>query len=144
MSTIRRATPDDLPAIADLVQGAYAVYVPRLGGRPGPMDDDYAQQIEQGQTEVLEDEDTIRGVLVTIPHDDHLLIHNVAVDPDHQGHGIGSRLLDHAEAKAQHEARLYTHLLMTENQRRYRRRGYTETHRDAQRVFMSKRLPAGD
>jgi N-acetylglutamate synthase-like GNAT family acetyltransferase len=141
-AAIRPATPADVPAIATLVERAYAPYVPRIGGRPGPMDDDYAEQVAAGQVEVLDDEGTIRGVVVTIPHDDHLLIHNVAVDPDHHNTGLGSRLLDHAEAKAQrHEARLYTHILMTENQERYRRRGYVETHRDAQRVFMAKRLP---
>lgn len=143
-TTIRPATRDDVPAITDLVQRAYAPYVPRIGGRPGPMDDDYAQQVQAGHVEVLEADGTIRGVLVTFAHDDHLLIHNVAVDPDHHGQGIGSRLLDHAEAKASHEARLYTHVLMTENQERYRKRGYVETHRaedeGLERVFMTKRL----
>jgi len=52
---IRAAEPDDVEAIADLVQRAYGVYIERIGMRPGPMDDDYADQVRQGLVHVAED-----------------------------------------------------------------------------------------
>jgi ribosomal protein S18 acetylase RimI-like enzyme len=36
------------------------------------------------------------GFVVLRTGPDHLLIDNVAVGPDHQGRGVGGRLLDHA------------------------------------------------
>ena len=32
----------------DLVRAAYAIYIPRLGRKPAPMQDDYAARIEAG------------------------------------------------------------------------------------------------
>jgi ribosomal protein S18 acetylase RimI-like enzyme len=56
----------------------------------------------------------------------------VAVLPDVQGRGIGTRLLALAEdrARALHVPgiRLYTNAAMTEDLAYYRRHGYTETH----------------
>jgi ribosomal protein S18 acetylase RimI-like enzyme len=62
--------------------------------------------------------------------------------------GLGRRLLAFAEREAQRrgypEIRLYTHRLMTENQRLYASIGYEETGRGEEagyeRVFMRKRL----
>lgn len=144
---IRQAEPADAPAVHDIVQRAYAHYVERIGGRPGPMDDDHARQVREGLVHVAED-DGIAGVLVLVREDDHLLIANVAVDPGRQGQGIGRRLLDFAESRAREaglpELRLYTHVRMTENIALYMRLGYVETERRSEhgfeRVFMTKRL----
>ena len=57
MERIRQATLGDRPAIEALVEVAYAVYVPRMGKRPGPMDDDYARRIADGQAWVVRDEE---------------------------------------------------------------------------------------
>lgn len=144
---IRRAEPADAPAVHDLTQRAYAHYVERIGGRPGPMDDDHAEQVRQGQVHVAEDGE-IAGILVLVREPDHLLIANVAVDPGRQRQGIGRRLLDFAESRAREEGmpelRLYTHVRMTENIALYARLGYVETHRRSEhgfeRVFMTKPL----
>jgi 3'-phosphoadenosine 5'-phosphosulfate sulfotransferase len=40
---IRPAEPADARAIAEIVERAYGGYVERIGLRPGPMDDDYAE-----------------------------------------------------------------------------------------------------
>lgn len=131
-----------------LVQRAYAHYVERIGMRPGPMDDDYAAQIELEQLFVAEDRDGIAGLLVLIAHDDHLLVENVAVDPARQGEGIGRALLAHAEAVARRAGlpalRLYTHVAMRESIALYSGLGWEETERRKEkgfeRVFFIKQL----
>jgi len=77
-----------------------------------------------------------------------LLLDNVAVDPNHQGKGIGRALIDFAEQEARRrghaEIRLYTHQSMHENIVLYPRLGYEETGRGEQagfqRVFFRKIL----
>ncbi len=146
MTTLRRATDADLPAIEALVARAYGHYMARLGRAPGPMVDDYAARIAEGVVSVLEEEGRVVALLVLLPAEDHLLLDNVAVDPAAQGRGHGRRLIAAAESEARRrglsELRLYTHELMTENIALYERHGFVETHRGEQagfrRVFMRK------
>lgn len=142
------ASSTDVVAVGVLVQRAYAHYVPRIGGRPGPMDENYVEKVAAGLVSVAEEDDEIVGLIVLSREPDHLLIENVAVAPERQGRGIGRALIAHAEAVAEEAGtpclRLYTHVKMTENQALYRRLGYEETHRLAEngfeRVFFEKRL----
>jgi GNAT superfamily N-acetyltransferase len=144
---IRPAGAADRGAVEQIVRDAYAIYVPRIGKRPGPMLDDYAARIAAGETWVL-DENGIIGVLVLIRQPDHLLLDNIAVAPTHQGQGLGRRLLAFAEAEARRRGysalRLYTHELMHENLVLYRAEGWHEYARARQagydRVFMEKLL----
>jgi ribosomal protein S18 acetylase RimI-like enzyme len=144
---IRPASAADLPRIAEIVERAYSVYVPRVGRRPGPMDDDYAERVRGGHVYVAE-RDLVVGLIVLLRSGEHLLIENVAVHPDRQHQGVGRALLAHAEEVAAgfglHELRLYTHATMTENIQLYRRLGYVQTGQFDQagfnRVFFSKRI----
>jgi N-acetylglutamate synthase-like GNAT family acetyltransferase len=146
---IRRATAADAEAGAQLVREAYQHYIPRIGRPPVPMTLDYARIVAAGNTWLAERGGHLVGVLVLEHFSDHVLVENLAVLPDAQGTGIGSRLLRHAEDEAQardvHEVRLYTHELMTKNRAYYPRRGYRETHRSGEppwrRVFFAKQLP---
>ena len=103
--------------------------MPRIGRRPSPMDQDYAERVREAQVFVWDDRG-VRGVLVLVAASDHLLIENVAVDPLAQGRGIGRGLLEHAEHEAAalglDELRLYTNAAMTENIALYARLGYRE------------------
>lgn len=145
---IRQATPEDIAPIQALIAAAYAVYIPRIGTRPGPMLEDYAVLIAQAQVEVFEAHGQVLGVLVLKVEDDGLLLDNIAVSPAAQGRGLGRQLIAHAEARALREGlkhvRLYTNEAMSENLGLYQRLGYQETYRatDAgfRRVFMCKRL----
>ncbi|MGK9220844.1 MULTISPECIES: GNAT family N-acetyltransferase [Microbacterium] len=78
-----------------------------------------------------------------------LLIGRIAIAPDMQGHGIGSRLLDAVEARGAsagaREAELFTGSLSEANIRLYERQGYRETERidegdGTAQVFLRKRL----
>ena len=146
---IRRAWPEDRAAVEAIVHAAYVIYVDRIGKPPGPMLDDYPRLIADGVVSVLEDGDkTMAAIIVLLPQPDHLLLDNIAVRPDRQGHGLGRQLIAFAEAEARRlgfaELRLYTHEKMTENIALYGGLGFVETGRGHQagydRVFMTKRL----
>ena len=146
---LRQAGADDAPAITACVLRAYAKYVGRIPYPPKPVLADYAAVVRESPTWLLDQEGHCVGVLVLVPEADHLLIENVAVEPAHQGQGLGRQLLlDFAETEARRlglpAMRLYTNALMTENVALYTARGYVETERRAtdarEAVFMRKWL----
>ena len=117
---IRLAVPSDTQAIGDLIHAAYRHYISRIGKPPGPMTDDYAARVGDGQVWVAEQPTgTIAGVLVLedVP-DGALLLDNIAVAPAAQGTGIGRALMLFAEDEARRRGhcriRLYTHVRMVE------------------------------
>jgi ribosomal protein S18 acetylase RimI-like enzyme len=146
---IRAARAGDVPAIAEIVDQAYRLYIARIGKPPGPMLDDYAARVSQGLVWVLEEGAVIAGIIVLLPAPNYLLLDNIAVSPVRQGSGLGRQLLAFVEAEALRrgycEIRLYTHQTMVENQRLYASIGYEETGRGTEagydRIFMSKKLP---
>ncbi len=147
---VRPANAGDVPALRDIVQRAYSVYIERIGRRPGPMDDDYVALVREAHIFVAEDVsgDGVAGLIVLEATPDHVLIANVAVDPERQHGGIGRALLAYAEEfavdRGLDEVRLFTHMTMTENQGLYRRLGYREDGREVgsefARVYFSKRV----
>lgn len=145
---IRPAQQNEADAMRDVVHAAYQHYVARIGKPPGPMLDDYAARIANGEAWVLEDAGRITGILVLEEQADRFMLDNVAVRPDCQGSGFGRALMEFAETEARRrgwqEIVLYTHVMMTENQALYRRLGYVETGRISEkgfeRVYMTKAL----
>jgi ribosomal protein S18 acetylase RimI-like enzyme len=145
---LRPATADDAPRLTELVRMAYGHYVERLGGPPRPMTDDYAEVVRNRRVTVAERGDEIVGLIVLGIDDEGFFIDNVAVDPAHQGSGIGRTLLEHAQAEARragfHSIYLWTHERMSENLALYSRIGYAEYDRrrygEASIVYMRKEL----
>ena len=127
---VRLADATDVARVREIVQRAYGIYIARIGRRPAPMDDDYAKKTSLNQVFVAADRGEIAGFLVLVSEQDHLLIENIAVDPDRQGTGIGLTLMAYAETYATErriaELRLYTNQAMTENLALYPRLGYNE------------------
>lgn len=148
---IRLARQEDAAAVSALVDAAFLIYVPRTGGKPLAMLDDYPALISQGVVHTLEDVGELIGVLVLIPEDSAMLLHCVAVRPDAQGRGLGRLLLTFAETKAREAGydaiRLITNPAMFENQAIYKHYGYAETHRGEvhgrHAVYMAKQLSQG-
>jgi ribosomal protein S18 acetylase RimI-like enzyme len=140
----------DAAALCGVVERAYGVYIERIGRRPAPMDDDYYEKVRQGHVFVADRQGAVAGLIILVPAPDHLLIENVAVDPRHQGTGIGRALLSFAETCAAElkvrEMRLYTNAAMTENLAMYARLGYREYDRRTEgglkRIFLVKTLTA--
>lgn len=145
---VRVARPEDLPQIVALVRAAYALYVPRIGQEPAPMQADYAALIARGTVYVVPAAERLRGVLVMMPEGDHLFLENIAIHPDEQGRGLGRRLMAfvdaHARALGLAAVELYTNEAMTENLAFYPRLGFVEVDRRTEdgfrRVFMRKTL----
>jgi len=119
-----------------------------MGKPPGPMVDDYANVIQRHSAFVAEENGEIIGVLVLIQTESGMLLDNVAVHPEHQGEGVGRRLLELAESETRNRGYahldLYTHECMTENIEMYKRIGYVERERQTEhgynRVYMQKAL----
>ena len=144
----RPATQDDAGRVADCVAAAYAHYIDRNGLVPGPMRDDYGEVLRDSQVTVLERGGDIVAVLVLKVTDEGFLLDNVAVDPAHQGTGLGRWLLEHAESEARRQGfdsiYLYTQEAMTENLALYEGIGYAEYARRLEiglsRVYLRKQL----
>jgi ribosomal protein S18 acetylase RimI-like enzyme len=145
---LRPATDADVLRLTELVQAAYGHYEARLGGMPRPMTDDYAEVLGRHEVTVAERGDQVVGLIVLAVTDEGLAVDNVAVDPSHQGSGVGKALLQHAEAKARRRGfasiYLYTHERMAENLALYSRIGYVEYDRrpigEGQLVYLRRLL----
>lgn len=146
---IRLARPDEAAALKAIVEAAYARWVPVIGRRPLPMDDDYAARVSDGDAWVAERESGIAGLVVLEEADRFLLLDNVAVAAAHEGTGLGRALIAFAEAEAARrgfaEIRLYTNVKMARNIALYERLGYARLEEETLapgfvRVWMAKRL----
>ena len=144
----RPARGDEADALRQLVAEAYRHYIARMGKPPGPMLDDYARRIADGQAWVLEAGEGIAGLIVLEDDGDTLLLDNVAVSPAAQGKGFGRILIAFAEEEARRRGhgavRLYTNVHMPENVALYERLGFRQTERVSEkgfeRVYMVKTL----
>ncbi len=146
--SLRAATDADVDAIRALTREAYGKWVPLIGREPLPMTADYAEAVRKHRIDLLEVNGELLALIEMVPGVDYLLIENVAVSPRHQGHGIGKKLLAHAEQVAAElgvsDMRLYTNKRFVENVQLYLRHGYTvdreEPLKDGFLVHMSKRI----
>jgi ribosomal protein S18 acetylase RimI-like enzyme len=146
---LRPAAPADAERLAALVDAAYGHYVPRIGDKPMPMTLDYQEVIRDYDVTVAEVGGEIAGLLALGTDEEGFMVYNVAVDPEHQGAGIGRVLLELAESRARdagyESIYLFTHEKMTENRALYERIGYVEydvrEFGDARVIFLRKQLP---
>jgi GNAT superfamily N-acetyltransferase len=147
---LRRATPADAESVRALTRAAYAQWVPLLGREPLPMTADYDAAVQDHIVDMLEFGGKSAALIEMSPEVDHLLVVNIAVSPDWQGHGYGRALLAHAEEFARSlglsELRLYTSIHLTGNVKLYQRVGYVIDREEEAAphlgifVYMSKRL----
>ncbi len=125
---LRRADASDAIAIRQLTREAYAKWVPVIGREPKPMGADYDVAVQRHRFDLLYMEGALVGLIETIDEGDELLVENVAVAPDFQGRGLGSKLMAHAEEVARslgyNRIRLYTNKRFTENVRLYLNLGF--------------------
>ena len=79
------------------------------------MLNDYSEVIRQHQTFVAEQNGQVIGVVVLIQRDAGMLLDNIAVHPDHQGRGLGRRLVEFAESETRKQG--YSHLALYTRER---------------------------
>lgn len=148
--SVRNFESGDAALLREIVESAYAIYVARIGKRPEPMDLDY-QQVALEQEILIACVNGIPAGFVAYTVENsvgQILLHNLAMDPAHQGMGLGSLLLDSAEtlgkAAGMTYSQLYTNALMVENLMFYENRGYEvlyrRTVRGYDRIFLRKKL----
>jgi ribosomal protein S18 acetylase RimI-like enzyme len=147
---IRRAKLADAPFLRRLAALAYAPYVDRMedGQRPAPMDENYVDAIEHEMVWVASLAGKDVGFVVCAHQPEHILLKNVAVDPQWHGRGVGRELIGVVESEARalgsDRVHLYTNVVMTESQRLYEHLGYVEVARRSEhgfeRVFYEKLL----
>ncbi len=142
--SIRPATAAEGARLRAITRAAYAHWVPLIGARPAPMDEDHAAQCAAGEA-------WFHGESAAIVLRDEapgLLLDNIAVLPEAQGRGLGRALVAFAEDEARRRGHatlwLYTNERMAPNVALYARLGFRETHRAGEppmrRVFMEKTL----
>ncbi|WP_432535741.1 GNAT family N-acetyltransferase [Kineococcus arenarius] len=155
--TIRSLTPRDAGELLTLQRAAYVSEAqlyddPRL---PPLLEthQDLLEALSHGHGYAAVHGQRLVGAVRVHEHDSRLDISRLAVTPDLQGRGIGSRLLQAAEdASHARIAALFTGHRSAANLRLYHRHGYTETHREPLSagitlVHLAKQLrstPAGD
>ena len=147
--SLRLARAGEAPLLAALVERAYAHYVPVIGRRPAPMDDDYERRVANQQAWVLERDGAIIGLVVLEDAEDHLWLDNIAVDPTLGRQGLGRFLMgfvfSEAERRGVGEVRLLTNEKMVRNIGIYQQLGFSEYDRREEkglrRVYM--RAPLG-
>jgi len=125
---LRRGRPSDAGAIRSLTRAAYAKWVPLIGREPKPMTADYDAAVRNHRFDLLYVDGALAALIETVDEGEQLLIENVAVLPAYQGHGLGRRLMAHAEEVAaglgRSRVRLYTNQRFDENLRLYAALGY--------------------
>lgn len=148
---LRRAKPQDAPALTRCIAAAYRTYTPKTGRSIPPLLANYAEEIALYQVWVAEEQGQILGGLVLVPKEDYMLLANIAVHPDHQGKGMGRILLELADSETLNqgykELRLHTNKVMNESIAMYKRSGWSEMQCDEQaghKILMRKSLQSLD
>ncbi|HWI30600.1 MAG TPA: GNAT family N-acetyltransferase [Microbacterium sp.] len=147
---IRPISPEDAGEVLTLQRAAF-VQEALIYGTPDmpPL----TQTLEELEAELVSNEGCVAligprmvGAVRARVDGDLLLVGRLAIAPDMQGRGIGSRLLAAVEERSDAgEAELFTGSLSEANLRLYEREGYVETERvtgddGIEQVFLRKRL----
>ncbi len=145
---IRVATTDDLAAVGACADRAFLPNTPPVRHRAEGHDDDLLEQIRRENLHVISEgsDSTVLGFISLLPIADHMFVESIAVLPEHQNKGLGTRLLAFAEQEAARRelasVRLFTKQMTTDGFAFYKYRGFRETGRcDSDgfpRVFYSK------
>lgn len=159
---IRTATGDDLDGIVRVGHETWrATYEPIAGPEYVQMGlakwwtaDAVIPGIRVGRTLVADDSGTVVGMASYGSQDDELVLWKLYILPDHQGRGIGRRLLDEVVARASQLGHAELHVSYIEGNdqagRFYERNGFRHAHREAggsglpDEIWLVKDLPEGD
>lgn len=145
---LRRASTDDIPAIAALTEAAYLPNEGIIGVPSLPRIADYGKVLAEHEVWLAETDGALDGVLVLEEEPAKFTLWSIAVAPAASGRKVGSTLMQFAEERARalgHGAiHLYTHAKLAERIGWYERLGYQTTHfedlPDRRLIHMRKNL----
>lgn len=140
---IRAASPDDSAALYVLHRAAMGPYLEALYG---PWDEKaqtafHAAWFDAARVSVIERHGSLIGVLDCTWHADCLEVNRIAIDPQHQGQGIGTAVLADLLARAD-QRHLPTRLQVFDinpARRLYERLGFVEVRCSEHKVHMTRR-----
>ncbi|KUM05400.1 GNAT family N-acetyltransferase [Chromobacterium subtsugae] len=130
---LRQASWDDLPAVCQLIQQAFAPLLSQLPSPPTALDETIASltgHLSSGsQIFVAARQSRIVACLLVLPPENGCAeIKRVCTHPDLQGQGLGAALLDYAEQELQRQGvqqlKLSTRRRLPSNLQFYQRLGY--------------------
>ncbi len=129
---IRRAAPEDAPAITGLLYEAFSEfksnYTPEAFAIVTPLVEEIAGRFGKGAMWVAVLDEEIVGTVSFVPEPEWLYIRSMAVSPEAQGMGIGHKLLDEIEEYAIENGFdrlfLYTTYFSTDAIRLYEKQGF--------------------
>lgn len=150
---LMQASESDRDEVLALLRAAFVPYMARLGRVVEPDIFDWVPEaLGEGQVHAAAGDGGIEGILVEEPLGKALYVKVVAVRPDRQGKGLGSRMLQEIEARARDRGfealTLDTAEVMEDLLRLYGRHGFREVRRglpdhgrdEIPRVFLRKAL----
>ena len=146
--TIRRATIKDSDDLLKIAEIAYDKYLPLMDKKPAPMLADFNKHIAEDIVFIaLAEVEIIAGYVVLQQIKGQWWLDNIAVHPNHQGQGIGTKLRIEAEnyvSILSDTIQLYTNIVMADNISWYERAGYVITQQALingyERLYFEKRL----
>jgi len=145
--TLRRATPEDIPAIVALTEAAYLPNESISGVISLPRMADYAEVLAQHDVWLAEGAEGLDGVLVLEQEPEKFTVWSIAVSPAAMGQRVGSSLMRFADEQAiahgYDAIHLYTNAKLLDRVGWYERLGYAITHHEerADRRLVHMRKP---
>ena len=142
---IRVAGPADLPAIVSIVNRAYQVER-FIFDKDRTSLPEIEEMFKKGQFLLLEsDEGNFLGSVYVEKRDRRAYLGMLAIEPDHQGEGLGGRLIaaveNHARSLGCTDLDLRVVSPRTELPGYYRRFGFVETHTAPPHVDVPSKIP---
>jgi predicted N-acetyltransferase YhbS len=128
---LRLATDNDIPAMVELIRGAFAEYEGRLDPPSSAQNKTVAAtraELADGGAFVISDGGALAGCVFYHPYAGHMYLDRLAVLPAYRGRRLSRRLVaaveDLARASGIGRVRLSVRLALAENRAYYERLGY--------------------
>ncbi len=140
---IKRAGPNDAPALTEILRAAYAPHYATIPDMPDAITG-LDQELSDHEGWMITGPSGPVAVMVLKHQGQSLRLANIAVDPKCGGQGLGRRLMDHATERARQlgmkDMVLTTHARMDGNIRMYEKLGWSVTQRKGPGIGMTKPL----